>query len=60
MAARQKGVRKQVIIRLGESDLGLLRETQKKLGDLSQSDTVKILLRLYLKKLSAFPTSIGG
>jgi hypothetical protein len=60
MAAKGKGDRKQIIIRMSDSDISCLREVQKQLGELSQSDTFKVLLRLYLKKISAFPALKGS
>ena len=48
-------MRKPTSIRLTEEDMKDLEKCQQVFGGLSQSDTVKVLIRMYLDKVPVFP-----
>lgn len=59
MAQKGKKAAFQLNVRLTREELDLLQECQKKLGGLSQSDTIRMMLLLFLGKIPNLQKRFG-
>ena len=59
MAQKGKGASFQLNIRMTAEEMESLKESQKILGGLSQSDTIRLLIRMFLGKIPVLKKRSG-